>query len=81
MKKKRLNIINGFSNMQNPYDLQNSNVLNNQVNIMQLSITTDYAKDTGNPSKYLKDIVEAGFTHIQWCHQAVGISAQMGMDS
>ena len=34
-----------------------------------LSITTDYAKDTGDPSPYLKQIAEAGFSHIHWCHQ------------
>ncbi len=33
-----------------------------------LSITTDYAKDTGDPSPYLKNIANAGFTHIHWCH-------------
>jgi sugar phosphate isomerase/epimerase len=33
-----------------------------------LSITTDYAKDTGDPSPYLKHIGEAGFSHIHWCH-------------
>jgi sugar phosphate isomerase/epimerase len=35
---------------------------------MGLSITTDYARDTGDPSPYLQRIVEAGFTHIHWCH-------------
>jgi sugar phosphate isomerase/epimerase len=34
-----------------------------------LSVTTDYAKDTGDPSPYLKRIGEAGFSHIHWCHQ------------
>ena len=34
-----------------------------------LSITTDYAKDTGDPSPYLRHIAEAGFSHIHWCHQ------------
>jgi sugar phosphate isomerase/epimerase len=33
-----------------------------------LSITTDYAKDTGDPSPYLKHIAETGFSHIHWCH-------------
>jgi len=33
-----------------------------------LSMTTDYAKDTGDPSPYLKHIAEAGFSHIHWCH-------------
>ena len=35
---------------------------------MALSITTDYAKDTGDPSPYLKRIADAGFSHIHWCH-------------
>ncbi|MCD6518460.1 MAG: sugar phosphate isomerase/epimerase [Anaerolineae bacterium] len=35
---------------------------------MELSITTDYAKDTGNPEPYLRRIAEAGFSHIHWCH-------------
>jgi sugar phosphate isomerase/epimerase len=34
-----------------------------------LSITTDYAKDVGDPSPYLRHIAEAGFSHIHWCHQ------------
>ena len=34
-----------------------------------LSLTTDYAKDTGCPEPYLKRIAEAGFTHVHWCHQ------------
>lgn len=33
-----------------------------------LSITTDYTDYRGNPGKYLKNISEAGFTHILWCH-------------
>jgi sugar phosphate isomerase/epimerase len=33
-----------------------------------LSITTDYAKDTGDPLPYLKRIADAGFSHIHWCH-------------
>jgi len=36
---------------------------------MQLSITTDYAKDTGNPESYLRCIADASFSHIHWCHQ------------
>ncbi len=36
---------------------------------MQLSITTDYARDTGDPEPYLRRIAEAGFSHIHWCHQ------------
>ncbi len=34
-----------------------------------LSIATDYAADTGDPSPYLKRIADAGFTHVHWCHQ------------
>ena len=37
--------------------------------VLQLSITTDYFKDTGNPEPYLKKISEAGFTHVHWCHE------------
>jgi sugar phosphate isomerase/epimerase len=33
-----------------------------------LSITTDYAKDTGDPSPYLKRIADTGFSHVHWCH-------------
>ena len=36
---------------------------------MKLSITTDYAKDTGDPSPYLERIADAGFSHVHWCHQ------------
>ena len=36
---------------------------------MELSITTDYANDLGDPSPYLKRIADAGFTHVHWCHQ------------
>lgn len=35
---------------------------------MNLSITSDFAKDIGNPEPYLRGIAEAGFTHIHWCH-------------
>ena len=35
---------------------------------MELSITTDYANDLGDPSPYLKRIADAGFTHVHWCH-------------
>ncbi|MBN2308426.1 MAG: sugar phosphate isomerase/epimerase [Candidatus Hydrogenedentes bacterium] len=34
-----------------------------------LSITSDYAADTGCPEPYLKRIADAGFTHVHWCHQ------------
>ena len=33
-----------------------------------LSITTDYVHDTGCPEPYLRDIADAGFTHVHWCH-------------
>jgi len=33
-----------------------------------LSMTTDYAADTGCPEPYLRRIAEAGFTHVHWCH-------------
>jgi len=33
-----------------------------------LSVTTDYARDTGDPSPYLKRIADTGFSHIHWCH-------------
>jgi sugar phosphate isomerase/epimerase len=35
---------------------------------MALSITTDFARDTGSPEPYLREIAEAGFSHIHWCH-------------
>jgi len=34
-----------------------------------LSITTDYAQDTGSPQPYLEHIAAAGFSHVHWCHQ------------
>lgn len=34
-----------------------------------LSMTTDYARSTGDPSPYLKRIAKAGFSHVHWCHQ------------
>jgi len=33
-----------------------------------LSMTSDYAADTGCPGPYLQRIAEAGFTHVHWCH-------------
>jgi sugar phosphate isomerase/epimerase len=35
---------------------------------MQLSITSDYVRDEGDPEPYLRRIADAGFTHIHWCH-------------
>jgi len=37
-----------------------------------LSISTDYAKDHGNPEPYLREIAEAGFSHIHWLHHWSG---------
>jgi len=34
-----------------------------------LSMTTDYARSTGDPSPHLRRIANAGFTHVHWCHQ------------
>ena len=31
-------------------------------------MTTDYAAGTGCPEPYLKQIAEAGFSHVHWCH-------------
>jgi len=35
---------------------------------VELSITTDYAEDTGDPSPYLRRIADTGFSHVHWCH-------------
>ncbi|MCX7005576.1 MAG: sugar phosphate isomerase/epimerase [bacterium] len=35
----------------------------------RLSMTTDYAASTGDPSPYLRRIAHAGFSHVHWCHQ------------
>jgi sugar phosphate isomerase/epimerase len=35
---------------------------------VNLSITSDYIKEKGNPEPYLEKISRAGFTHIHWCH-------------
>lgn len=34
-----------------------------------LSVTTDYARDTGDPKPYVRRIAEAGFSHVHWCHE------------
>jgi sugar phosphate isomerase/epimerase len=39
---------------------------------MQLSIATDYAGGTGDPSPKLKNIANAGFKNIQWVHHMDG---------
>jgi len=36
---------------------------------MNLSMTTDYLADEGDPSPYLRRIADVGFTHVHWCHQ------------
>jgi len=33
-----------------------------------LSMTSDYAQDTGSPQPYLERIAAAGFSHVHWCH-------------
>mgnify|MGYP000498295800 CR=1 FL=1 len=33
-----------------------------------LSMTTDYATDSGCPEPYLRRIAESGFSHVHWCH-------------
>lgn len=35
---------------------------------MNLAVTTDYVKDLGDPSPYLRRIADAGFTYVHWCH-------------
>lgn len=35
---------------------------------MEISINTDYLRNSGNPSSILKRIADAGFTHVHWCH-------------
>ena len=35
---------------------------------MKLSLTSDYAGSTGDPSPSLKALAEAGFTNVMWCH-------------
>ncbi len=34
-----------------------------------LSVTTDYITSSGDPSPWLQQAAEAGFSHIHWCHQ------------
>jgi sugar phosphate isomerase/epimerase len=34
-----------------------------------LSLSTDYYACTASPQPYLREIAEAGFSHIHWCHQ------------
>jgi sugar phosphate isomerase/epimerase len=38
------------------------------IGATMLSVTTDYARDTGCPEPYLRRIAAAGFSHIHWCH-------------
>lgn len=39
------------------------------IHMMQLSITTDFVKETGSPEPFLRRIADAGFSHVHWCHQ------------
>lgn len=32
------------------------------------SITTDFVQDKGNPQPFLREIADAGFSHVHWCH-------------
>lgn len=36
--------------------------------LQMLAVTSDYAKSTGCPEPYLRQIAEAGFSHVHWCH-------------
>ena len=36
---------------------------------MEVSIATDFNGSTGKPGKSMRQIAEAGFTHLHWCHQ------------
>jgi sugar phosphate isomerase/epimerase len=36
---------------------------------MNYAVATDYTQDSGNPEKTLRNISEAGFTHVHWCNQ------------
>lgn len=36
---------------------------------LPLSVTSDYARDSGCPEPCLRRIAEAAFTHVHWCHQ------------
>jgi len=36
---------------------------------MKLSMTSDYVTSQDCPEPYLRQIAEAGFTHVHWCHQ------------
>ena len=37
-----------------------------------LSISTDFIQDHGSPEPYLRQIAEAGFTHLHWVHHWAG---------
>lgn len=37
-----------------------------------LSINTDYIQDHGNPEPYLRQMAEAGFSHVHWVHHWKG---------
>ena len=36
---------------------------------MHLAMTSDYVSSRGDASPYLIRLAEAGFTHVQWCHE------------
>ena len=36
---------------------------------MNISVTTDFSGHTMAPERQLRQIAEAGFTHLHWCHQ------------
>ncbi len=38
------------------------------TNTMKLSLTSDFAGSTGDPTLSLKVLAEAGFTNVMWCH-------------
>ena len=39
------------------------------MELVELSMTTDYVTGLGSPAPYLRSIAAAGFTHVHWCHQ------------
>src|SRR6056297_1360557 len=40
--------------------------------MIELTLNTDYVKSLGNPEVYLRNIAEAGFSGVHWCHQWLG---------
>ena len=39
-----------------------------EANCMKISLTSDFAGSTGDPTLSLKALAEAGFTNVMWCH-------------